>query len=520
MERNWWTLIAVGLGVFMLLLDLTIVNVALPTIEKDFSASLSSLQWVIDAYALTLASLMLTAGSLADLFGRRRLFASGIVIFTLGSLLCGISDSATALSLARAAQGVGGAIMFATSLALLSNAFHGRERGTAFGIFGAITGVGVAIGPVLGGLIVSGLSWRWVFFVNIPVGAIALAITLAKVVESHDPKAHRPDWLGFLTFSGGLAILVYGLIRANEVGWGATEVTACFAGFVALMAVFIVLERVQKHPMFDLSLLRKPTFVGGLTSAFAVNGSIFSMLTYLTIYQQSILGYSALATGLHFLTLTGALFLVSGVAGRLSHRVPTRLLIGPGFVLIGAGLLLMRGLDPASDWTHLIPGLVLSGIGAGLVNVPLASTAVGVVEPARAGMASGINSTLRQVGTATGVAALGSLLATQLRSTVTSDLSHSSLAAGAHGLAQTISRGEVASAIGHVAPSAREMLAHTARAGFVSGLNEILLIAGIVAFVGSALAFVLIRQKDFVEPVFVEEPAPATPAGVAAPVAA
>src|SRR5271163_890457 len=389
MEQKWWTLIAVCIGMFMLLLDITVVNVALPSIQRSLHSSFSDLQWVVDAYALTLAALLLTAGSLGDLFGRRRLFAIGIVIFTAGSLLCGLSQSATFLSLARAGQGVGGAIMFATSLALLSNAFHGPERGTAFGIFGAITGVGVAIGPVLGGLIVSGLSWRWVFFVNIPVGAIALAITLTQVMESRDPKAHRPDWLGFITFSGGLAALVYGLIRANAVGWGANVVIGCFAAFVVLMAVFVVLERVQEHPMLDLTLLRKPTFVGGLTSAFAVNGSIFAMLTYLTIYQQSILGYSALSTGLHFLTLTGSLFLVSGVAGRLSHRVPTRLLIAPGFVLIGAGLLLMRGLDPASDWTHLIPGLVLAGIGAGLVNVPLASTAVGVVEPARAGMASG-----------------------------------------------------------------------------------------------------------------------------------
>jgi predicted MFS family arabinose efflux permease len=263
------------------------------------------------------------------------------------------------------------------------------------------------------------------------------------------------------------------------------------------MLAFVALERHQAHPMLDLGLLRVPTFVGGLVAAFAVNGSIFSLLTYLTIYQQDILGYSALSTGLHFLTLTAALFLVSGIAGRLTSHAPVRLLIAPGFLFIGLGLVLMRG-DAASGWTHLIPGFVLAGIGAGLVNTPLASTAVGVVEPARAGMASGINSTLRQVGTATGVAALGSLLATQLRSRVIAGLAHTALASSAHGLARMISQGAVASALSRTPAPSRAMLAHLARAGFVSGLNEIVLIGALLAFAAAALVFVLIRQRDFV----------------------
>jgi predicted MFS family arabinose efflux permease len=250
--------------------------------------------------------------------------------------------------------------------------------------------------------------------------------------------------------------------------------------------------------MLDLTLLRNPTFVGGLVAAFAVNGSIFSLFTYLTLYQQDILGYSALNTGLHFLALTGALFLVAGVAGRLTSRMQVRLLIAPGFVLIGAGLLLMRGIDVSTSWTHLIPGFVLTGIGAGLVNTPLASTAVGVVQPARAGMASGINSTFRQVGTATGVAALGSLLATQSRSVVTSALDHTSLASHASSLAQTISRGDVAAVLGHVPAALRAQVAYTARAGYISGLNEVIMIAAILAFVGAVGSFVLIRQRDFV----------------------
>src|SRR3954471_12986454 len=216
MERKWWTLVAVAAGTFMLLLDVTIVNVALPDIAKDLKASLADLQWVIDAYALTLAALLLTTGSLADRFGRRRLFAIGIVVFTAGSLLCGLAQSPVFLSLARAFQGVGGAIMFATGLALLSGAFQGRERGTAFGVFGAVTGVAVAVGPVLGGALTSGLSWRWIFFVHIPVGIAALAVSLLRVVESKDPRAGRPDWFGFLSCSLSLGALVYGLIEAGQ----------------------------------------------------------------------------------------------------------------------------------------------------------------------------------------------------------------------------------------------------------------------------------------------------------------
>ena len=498
MERKWWTLIAVSIGVFMLLLDLTIVNVALPTIERGFHASLSDLQWVVDAYALTLAALLLTAGSLADRYGRRVVFSVGIVIFTVGSVLCGISGSATGLVISRALQGIGGATMFATGLALISDAFRGPDRGTAFGVFGATTGVSVAIGPVLGGVITSYLSWRWIFFVNVPLGAIALAIAIGRVSESRNPNARRADWLGFVLFSAGLASLVFGLIRADALGWGAPLVLSCFAAFVLLITAFIALERRSAYPMLDLTLLRNPTFVGGLVAAFSVSGSIFALFTYLTLYQQDILGYSALKTGLHFLALTGGMFFFAGVAGRLTSRMPTRLLIAPGFVLVGVGLLLMHGINVATGWTHLIPGFILAGIGAAFINTPLSSTAVGVVEPARAGMASGVNSTARQVGTATGVAALGSLLATRSRSVVTAALEHTPLAAHAHAYAYALSKGGVAGVIAHVPPSLRGTVAYTAKAGYISGLNEILLIATILAFTGAVLSFVLIRQRDFV----------------------
>jgi EmrB/QacA subfamily drug resistance transporter len=473
MDRKWWTLIAVCTGVFMLLLDITIVNVALPNIQRAFHASLSDLQWTIDAYALTLAAFLLTAGSLADLFGRRRLFAVGLSIFTAGSFACGLASGPVFLVVARAGQGVGGAIMFATSLALIAQAFSGRDRAIAFAVLGAITGVGVAVGPVLGGVLTSGLSWRWIFFVNVPVGIIALLVTLRRIDESRNPFAKRPDLPGFLTLSSGLAALVFGLIRSEPDGWGSTTVVLSLSASAVLLAAFVAIERLQREPMFDLTLLRKPTFGGGLLAALAVNGSLFSLPTYLILYFEQTLGLSAAQTGVRFLPLTGAIFLASGIAGRLSERVPARALIAPGFALIGGGLLLMRGLTVESDWTHLLAGMIVAGVGAGFVNVPLAATAIGIVEPARAGMASGVNNTFRQVGTATGVAALGTIFASHLHVTTPAQL---------HG-------------------------------GVVEGLNQILLVGAATAFVAAVATFLLVRQRDFVDPAaqqtFLGDPHPA-----------
>ena len=498
MAHKWWTLTAVCTGVFMLLIDITIVNVALPDIERGFNASLSDLQWVIDAYALTLAAFLLTAGSLADLYGRRKLFAVGIAIFTLASLSCGVATSSLFLVLARGVQGVGGAIMFATSLALLAQAFQGKDRGVAFGAFGAVTGVAIAIGPVLGGALTSGVSWRWIFYVNVPIGVLALIVTLLHVEESRDPSATRPDWIGFVTFSTGLAALVFGLIHSNTDGWGSGTVIGSLAAATALLAAFLVAELLQSEPMLDLRLLRVPTFDGGLVAAWAISASIFSALTFLVLYLQNILGLTALATGVRFLPLTGAIFLTAGIAGRLTVRVPRRLLIAPGFVLVAGGMLLMRGLTMASGWTHLLPGMIVAGIGAGLVNVPLISTAVGVVEPARAGMASGINSTLRQVGVATGVAALGSLFASQVRSTVISHLVDTPLAPHAHQIAHGISTDGATHAISASPAPLRGLLAGAARAGFVAGLNEILLAGAIVAFAGALASLALVHERDFI----------------------
>jgi EmrB/QacA subfamily drug resistance transporter len=495
--NRWWTLVAVCLGTFMLLVDITIINVALPDIQKQIDASFSDLQWVIDAYALTLASLLLTTGSLADLYGRRRLYMAGLGVFTAASLLCGVATSPLMLILSRGLQGVGGAVMFSVSLALLAGAFSGRERGVAFGAWGAITGLAVAIGPLLGGALTSGLSWRWIFFVNLPLGLAAIALTRAKVSESVSRGARRPDWAGFVVFTAALSLLVFALIRSSEKGWSSPQVVGCLLITAVLLVIFVALEAGGRNPMFDLSLFRLPTFVGGSLAAFSLSASLFALQLYLVLYLQDVLGYSAFGTGLRLLVLSGGILVTSTIAGRLTSHIQVRYLIGPGLMLVGVGLLLMRRIDATSDWTVLIPGLFLSGVGTGLVNPPLASTAVGVVEPARSGMASGINSTFRQVGIATGIATFGSLFASRVTHEVAKGLVGAPPQAAA-GLSTAVKNGAGQQAIARLPEQLRPLAARVARESFVTGLQQILLIAAVVALVGGVLGLMLIRRKDFV----------------------
>jgi len=496
--NKWWTLVAVCLGTFMLLLDVTIVNVALPDIQQALNSSFSDLQWIVDAYALTLAAFLLTAGSLADMYGRRLLYLIGLVVFTLASALCGFAASTLMLQLSRALQGAGGAIMFAVSLALLADAFRGKDRGVAFGVWGAVTGLAVAIGPLLGGLLTTGLSWRWIFFVNAPIGIAAVIISVLKVAESRAPHASRPDWAGFSLFTVALSSLVYGLIESNQRSFTDALVLGCFAAAAVLLAVFVVVELRSAAPMFDLTLFRLPTFAGGSVAAFGLSASIFSMLLYLVLYVQDILGYSPLGTGVRLMVISGGILLTSTVAGRLTSRVPVRLLIGPGLLIVGAGLLLMRGLDAGSAWTHLIPGMIVGGIGVGLVNPPLASTAVGVVAPQRAGMASGINSTFRQVGIATGIALLGTLFSNQVNSEVLAKVSAvPGLARSGPRIATAVQSGEIGPVIAKLPAPARQAVGAITRTAFTTGLNQILLVAAILALVSGVVSLAAIRGKDF-----------------------
>jgi EmrB/QacA subfamily drug resistance transporter len=498
--NKWWTLVAVCLGILMLLLDITIVNVALPDIQQALHSSFADLQWIVDAYALTLAAFLLTAGSIADMYGRRLLYLIGLAVFTGASALCGFAVTTLMLQLSRALQGVGGAIMFAVSLALLADAFRGKDRGIAFGVWGGVTGLAVAIGPLLGGILTSGLSWRWIFFVNVPIGIVAVVIAVLKVSESRARQVSRPDWAGFALFTVALASLVYGLIESNQRSFTDGLVLGCFAAAAVLLVAFVIVELRIEHPMFDLSLFRLPTFAGGSVAAFGLSASIFAMLLYLVLYLQDILGYSPLGTGARLMFLSGGTLATAIVAGRLSSRVPVRLLIGPGLILVGAGLLLMRGLDAGSTWTHLIAGMIVGGLGVGLVNPPLASTAVGVVPPQQAGMASGINSTFRQVGIATGIALLGTLFSNNVSDEVRTRVAAvPGLAHQGPQIAAAVQSGQIGNVIGKLPGPARQAVGTITRAAFTTGLNGILLVSAIIALVSAVVSLAAIRSKDFAQ---------------------
>jgi EmrB/QacA subfamily drug resistance transporter len=464
MASKWWTLLVVCLAIFMLLLDVTIVNVALPDIQKDLGSSFEDLQWVVDAYALALAAVLLASGSLGDLLGRKRVFVVGLVVFVTASLCCGLASSPTMLNLARGVQGIGGAVMFANSLALIAQEFPPNERGTAFGLWGATTGFAVAVGPLVGGALTDGFGWEWIFLVNIPVGLITAAITLARVPESERDTGARIDWAGLVTFSAGLFCLVFALIRGNDDGWGSMKIVGLLLAAALLLIVFVAIELRSSEPMLDLSLFRKPSFTGAQIVAFAVHSSMFAMFLYIVLYMQNVLGYSPLETGVRFLPVSLLSFFAAPVAGKLAERLPVRAFLGAGLALVGIGLVLMSGIQPSDDWTTLLAGFIVAGIGIGFINPPLATTVIGVVEPRRSGAASGINSTFRQVGTAVGIAGLGAILQSKL-----------SLGLDAHGLASAAARND-----------------------YIDALNELLIVGAAVAFTGAVLALALIRRRDFV----------------------
>lgn len=496
MERKWWTLVLVSVATFMLLLDVTIVNVALPDIQRELHASLSSLQWVVDAYALTLAAFLLTAGSLGDRLGRRRVFTIGFGIFTFASFLCGISNDPTLLNLARGLQGIGGAGMFATSLALIGQEFQGKDRATAFGVWGATIGGAVAVGPLVGGIVTESFGWEWIFFINVPIGIAAMVLTERRIVNVFAERPEPVDVPGLVTFSSALFLLIFGLIRGNPEGWGSTVIVACLVGAVALLAAFIAIERRSDHPMLDLTLFRNAAFNGVSAVAFSLSAGMFAMFLYLTIYMQGVLDYSPLEAGLRFLPLTVLGFVVAPISGSLSHKVPIRILLGAGLTLVGIGLLLMHGVSPDSGWTTLLAGFVVAGIGIGTTNPGIGQAAIAVVPVQKAGMGSGINTTFRQVGIATGVAGLGAVFQSRIDSKLGELLPHAPA-----GLSEVVaSGGSRAVAALPLPPALHAKAVHAADVAFVSGFNDVILIAAIISIVGGALGFALVRAKDFVQP--------------------
>jgi EmrB/QacA subfamily drug resistance transporter len=504
LDRKWWTLIAVCTGTFMLLLDITVVNVALPDIQRSLHSSFADLQWVVDAYSLTLAAFLLTAGVVGDMFGRRRVYAIGLFIFIVSSLVCGLSTTPLMLNLSRGVQGVGAAIMLSTSLALIAQAFSGKQRGTAFGIYGAVLGGAVAIGPLLGGAITSGIGWRWIFFINIPLGVVAAVICLAKVADSRGPVKRRLDWIGFVTFSSALFMLVYALVQGNAKGWSSHEIVGLLAGSGVLLVVFLLAEWLQRDPMLDLRLFKRPAMSGVSLAAFTFSASIFAMFLYLTLYLQEVLGYGPFAAGLRFLPVTVLAFLVAPLAGKLTVRVQSRYLLGFGLFFVALGCELMTTVRATSTWTVLLPGFVAAGIGVGLSNPVLASASVSVVPPERSGMASGSSSTFRQVGLSTGIAALGAVFLSQIRPNTVAALDatgggRADLLHGGSTLSTAISGGGINQAAASVhSAAAREALISAYRVGFTSTFDHLMAIAAVVASVGALGSLFLVRQRDFV----------------------
>jgi EmrB/QacA subfamily drug resistance transporter len=405
------TLAVVCLATAMLMLDIAVVNTALPHIADDLDAGLSGLQWVVDAYTLALATVVLTAGSLADRLGRRRIFAWGMGLFTASSLACALAGSIAVLDAARAVQGIGAAMMFASSLAVLADAFPGTtERAKAFALYGATIGASFAIGPLVGGALTSWVSWRAVFYINLPLGIAAIVATYAWVRESYDPAGRKIDWLGQATLTGGLFLLVLALLRGNEDGWGSTVILAELVGAGALLGLFCLVEHRVREPMLPLGLFRRPAFTGAQVAAFTISASFFALFLYTTLYLQVILGLSAIDAGLVYLPGTIVVFLVSGASAQLLRWVPASVLVVSGLIMVAGGLALMLLAEASSSWVALMPGELVVCFGTGLFNPAVVAIALGSVSEEQSGLAAGTNDAFRQTGIAVGIAAFGALV--------------------------------------------------------------------------------------------------------------
>ena len=406
-----WTLAVVCAATAILMLDIAVVNTALSAIAADLHTGLHGLQWVVDAYTLALATVVLTAGSLADRYGRRLVFAIGLVVFTTMSVVCAAAGSIEMLDVARAVQGLGAAAMFATSLALLADAFpDARARAGALAAYGATIGASFAIGPAVGGALTSGLGWRWVFLVNLPIGLLCLYIAVAKVRESRESHARPVDKLGLVTLTGGLFLLVLGLLRGNELGWGSTAILAELAGAAVLLTAFVVVQARGRMPMLPLSLFRSGAFTGAQATAFAISASFFAVFIYATIYLQHVLGLSAIEAGLVYLPSTMIILFVSAATAQLAEKVHPGTLISLGLLLVAVGMALLSTVGVDSSWTAVLPGTIIAGIGTGLFNPSVTAVALGSVPAEQSGLAAGVNDTFRQAGIAVGVAALGALI--------------------------------------------------------------------------------------------------------------
>jgi EmrB/QacA subfamily drug resistance transporter len=443
------------------------VNVALPSIERSLHMSISSLEWIVTAYALTFAALLITGGKLGDLYGRRKMFIAGLVVFTLASLACGLAPSAGFLIGARAVQGVGAALMNPATLSIITATFPPKERGQAIGIWAGVSALALAIGPLVGGLIVDNINWHWIFYVNVPVGIVGIVVSRFVIAESRDTSQEQSiDIPGLVTSSGALLALSYALIEGNRHGWGSAEIIGLFIGAAVLLAVFIWLELRQRLPMLDLGLFKIGSFVGANIVAMLVSLGMFGVFFFISLYVQNVLGYSPTKAGAIFLPMTVLIILVAPIAGKLSDRIGSRWLMGAGMGILGVSLLLYQRIGLHTGFWSLLPQLVLGGIGMALTMSPMTSAAMGSVPVDKAGVGSGVLNSFRQVGGSLGIALMGAILLTYQHAT------KSKLVAAQQ---------------------------------YVNGLHAALLVSAFIAFAAAAVAVVLVRTKPAVEHAHIAE---------------
>jgi len=491
--RKWLPLVAICCGTFMLLIDVTVVNVALPQMAGSLHASFSSLQWVVDAYALTLSALLLGVGSVADKLGHRRAYVIGLAVFAAASLGCGLAPNSPALIIARVVQGIGATGMFACTYALLSSSYTGRDRGIAYGMWGAVLGASATVGPVIGGVLTQSLSWRWIFFINLPVSAIAIALAQRALSGDRPGREQRIDLAGTAAFTVAAGALTFGLIRANEDGWTAPLVLCLGVLSAVAFTLFFTVESRSAKAMLDLALLRRPAFVGILVGSLLVNLAAFSSFTYTSIWLQSVLGLDPIQAGLTGLPLSIASFAVSAGIGRHLHARQPGPIIGAGLLLIAAGGALCALLiGPAASWPALIGGFVLIGIGVGLATPTLNSSAMAAVPIERGGMAAGAVNTARQLGFAVGIAVLGTLFATRAREQVAAAGTPRS-AQVAHQLTSGQGRTLLARAGG-----SRPVLSHTLHVAAAAGLDLVFWGSALAGLAGSLAVFLLVRPRGAV----------------------
>jgi len=412
-HRRWWTLAAVAVGLFMIMLDNTVVNVALPSIQRDLGIGLSELEWIVTGYALTFAALMLIGGKLADAYGRRRLFVIGIAVFTLASLACGLAGSGTELIAARVAQGVGASLMSPATLSIITATFPARQRGTAIGIWAGISALALAIGPLVGGLLTDQASWHWIFFVNVPVGVLGIGASYLLIDESRDETHESLDLPGLATSAVGLFSLTYGLIEANAYGWTSARIVGAFAVSAASLTAFLLIERTRRAPMLELALFRNRTYVGANVAVLLVSLAMFGVFFFVSLYLQNILGYSPVRAGAAFLPMTLLIIVVAPLGGGLADRVGSRWLMTAGMAMLALHLLLFARLDEASTYWAILPSLAIGGVGIALVMTPSSAAAMKAVAVDKAGVGAAVLNAFRQVGGAVGIALMGAIVAQQ-----------------------------------------------------------------------------------------------------------